>query len=133
MAKKKKFIVLARRGDVGEKGLITGKGHRKFYKDSAMWISDPAEAREIEQKYKGKVSVTEDQQYTWSVNNEGADGTKLTNIHKYTFQGVDTTKFVKPKEGQRKIFSGVEYRRAMVGGKWQWIPIENKPKGGGTK
>lgn len=89
MAKKKKFIVLARRGDIGEKGVVTGRGHRKFRNNSALWLSDEGEAREVEQKYKGKVAVTEDQQYTWSQNNEGGNGTRMDNIHNYTFHGVD--------------------------------------------
>lgn len=98
MAKKKKFIVLARRGDIGEKGIVTSRGHRKFYKDSALWLSDEGEAKEVEQKYKGKVSVTEDQQYTWSVNNEGGNGTRMDNIHKYTFTGVDMRKIRTTKD-----------------------------------
>lgn len=93
MAKKKKFIVLPRNGKIFEEGLKTGKGHRKFKQAGAMWITDEAEAREIENEYgmKGKkqVAVTTDQQYEWSANNEGSDGTKMGNIHNYTFQGVD--------------------------------------------
>lgn len=93
MAKKKKFIVLPRNGNIFEKGLTTGRGHRKFKKAGAMWITDEAEAREIEHEYgmKGKkqVAVTTDQQYEWSANNENGDGTKMDNIHNYTFQGVD--------------------------------------------
>lgn len=89
MAKKKKYIVLARNGRIQTKGLTTGKGHRTFGEKSAMWISDPAEAREIETQYgmKGskEVAVTTDQQYEWSVNNEGGNGTKLNNVHNYTF------------------------------------------------
>jgi hypothetical protein len=89
MAKKKKFIVLARNPKTQTNGIVTGKGHRVFGQKSAMWISDEAEAREIEHQYgmKGSrdVAVTTDQQYEWSVNNEGSDGTKTNNIHHYTF------------------------------------------------
>lgn len=57
-----------------------------------MWITDEAEAREIEHEYgmKGKkqVAVTTDQQYEWSANNEGGDGRRMDNIHHYTFQGI---------------------------------------------
>ena len=91
--KKKKYIVLPRNGTIFEKGLTTGKGHRKFKKSGAMWITDEAEAREIEHEYgmKGKrqVAVTTDQQYEWSSNNDGGNGTRMDNIHHYTFQGVD--------------------------------------------
>jgi hypothetical protein len=91
--KKKKFIVLPRNGRIFREGLTTGKGHRKFKKPGAMWITDEAEAREIEQQYgmKGtkQVAVTTDQQYEWSANNENGDGRRMDNIHNYTFQGAD--------------------------------------------
>lgn len=97
MAKKKKYIILARNKKTATNGLTTGKGHRSFGRYSALWISDEAEAREIEHQYGMKgtkdVSVTIDQQYEWSVNNEGSDGTKMSgNTHHYTFQGVDTSR-----------------------------------------
>lgn len=95
MAPKRKYIVLARNKKIAEKGLSTGKGHRSFGNYSAMWISDPAEAREIDHQYgmKGSkdVAVTTDQQYEWSVNNEGGNGTRMDNIHHYTF-GPQTSK-----------------------------------------
>lgn len=91
--KKKKFMVMARNEKIQTSGIKTGKGHRSFGEKSVLWISDPAEAREIETEYgmKGKrqVAVTTDQQYEWSLNNDGQNGTKLNNIHKYTFLGVD--------------------------------------------
>lgn len=97
MAKKKKYIVLARNAKIQTQGLITGKGKRVFGEKSAMWISDPAEAQEIETQYgmKGSkdVAVTTDQQYEWSVNNEGSNGTRMDNTHHYTFAGVDTSHF----------------------------------------
>ena len=87
--KKKKYIVLARNPKIQTKGLTTGRGHRIFGEKSAMWISDPAEAQEIDTQYgmKGSkdVAVTTDQQYEWSVNNEGGNGTKMNNTHHYTF------------------------------------------------
>lgn len=97
MAKKKKYIILARNKKTATNGLTTGKGHRSFGRYSALWISDEAEAREIEHQYGMKgtkdVSVTTDQQYEWSINNEGSDGTKMSgNTHHYTFQGVDTSR-----------------------------------------
>jgi hypothetical protein len=89
MAKKKKYIVLARNKKTATQGLVTGKGRRSFGKYSALWISDPAEAREIETQYgpggTKDVAVTTDQQYEWSLNNEGGNGTKSDNIHNYTF------------------------------------------------
>lgn len=97
MAKKRKYIVLARNPKIQQQGLTTGKGHRSFGSKSAMWISDPAEAAEIETQYgmKGsrQVAVTTDQQYEWSVNNDGGNGTRMDNTHNYTFAGVDTSHF----------------------------------------
>jgi hypothetical protein len=89
MAKKKKFIVLARNKKISQSGIMTGKGRRSFGDYSALWVSDPAEAREIEHEYgmKGSkdVAVTTDQQYEWSVNNDGGNGTRMDNTHNYTF------------------------------------------------
>lgn len=91
--RKKKYIVLARNKKIATQGLVTGKGHRSFGNYSALWISDPAEAREIDHQYGMKgtkdVAVTTDQQYEWSVNNDGGNGTKMDNIHHYTFQAPD--------------------------------------------
>ena|SRR3990167_5106737 len=95
MAKKKKYMVLARNKKIADEGLVTGKGRRQFYNGSAMWISDPAEAREIEHEYgmsgNKQVAVTTDQQYEWSVNNEGGNGTKLNNTHRYTFGPMNSS------------------------------------------
>lgn len=95
MAKKRKYIVLARNPKIQTSGLVTGKGHRVFGEKSALWISDPAEAREIDHQYgmKGSkdVAVTTDQQYEWSVNNDNQNGTKMDNTHHYTF-GPQTSK-----------------------------------------
>jgi hypothetical protein len=100
--KKKKFIVLPRNGTIFEKGLTTSRGHRKFKKPGAMWITDESEAREIEHEYgmKGKrqVAVTTDQQYEWSANNEGGDGRRMDNIHNYTFAGVDTSRIRRTRD-----------------------------------
>lgn len=102
MPKKKKFIVLARNGKIQTRGLVTGNGHRQFGKHSALWISDEAEAREIEHQYgmKGSkdVAVTTDQQYEWSLNNERGDGTKLNNIHHYTFHVPDMSRIRTTRE-----------------------------------
>jgi hypothetical protein len=95
MAKKKKFIILPRNERIFMQGLTTGRGHRRFKKPGAMWITDEGEAREIDYEYgmKGKkqVAVTTDQQYEWSANNEGGDGRRMDNTHHYTFSGVDMT------------------------------------------
>lgn len=93
MPKKKKHIVLARTPEIMEQGIDTPRGHKGFNGHSVMWVNDAGEAREIEQKYKGKVAVTEDQQYSWSVNNDGGNGTRMDNVHNYTFSGVDTSHF----------------------------------------
>lgn len=115
MAKKKKFIVLPRNGRIFKEGLTTGKGHRKFKNAGAMWITDEAEAREIEHQYgmKGtkQVAVTTDQQYEWSANNDNGDGRRMDNIHHYTFQGIR----LKPQK--QKIICGVLH--VWKFGKWR--------------
>lgn len=115
MAKKKKFIVLPRNGRIFKEGLTTGKGHRKFKNAGAMWITDEAEAREIEYQYgmKGtkQVAVTTDQQYEWSANNDNGDGRRMDNIHHYTFQGIP----LKPQK--TKMIGGVLH--VWKFGKWR--------------
>lgn len=115
MAKKKKYIVLPRNGKIFQEGLTTGRGHRKFKKAGAMWITDEAEAREIDHQYgmKGsrQVAVTTDQQYEWSANNENGDGRRMDNIHHYTFQGVSL------KQQKKKVVKGVPY--VWKFGKWR--------------
>lgn len=99
MPKKQKHIIMARTKEMMSDGIETSKGKKEFGKHSVMWVDDAGEAREIEKRYKGKVAVTLDQQYTWSVNNDGGNGTRMDNIHNYTFQGVDT----KNPGGNRRV------------------------------
>jgi hypothetical protein len=66
MAKKKKFIILPRNERIFMQGLTTGRGHRRFKKPGAMWITDEGEAREIDYR-------------------------RMDNTHHYTFSGVDMT------------------------------------------
>ena len=87
------------------RGLKTERGgHRKFgTKTSAMWISDKAEAEEIDHKYglkgRGDVFVVEDEKYGYALNGEQWDmkfderGGQLKTVHHYTFAGVDTSQF----------------------------------------
>jgi hypothetical protein len=101
--KKKKFLVIPREGSAVLNGIQTSRGHRKFNGKTYMHISDPSEAREIDQKY-GKtgtqdVYVAEDEQYSRALNGEKweiqsslrGDNVKL--LHNYTFSGVDTSHF----------------------------------------
>lgn len=89
MAKKKKHIILARNEKIAEKGLELDGKPMKFHQGKALWIEDEGKARALQQKYPRDVAVTLDQQYTWHANNEGGNGTRMGNIHHYTFQGVD--------------------------------------------
>ena len=43
-------------------------------------------------------------------------------IHKWTFQGVDTSHFIEPKEGDTKIVNGIEYEYVLVNGLLKLIP-----------
>lgn len=91
MAKKKKFIVLARNKKTSERGLELDGQHLNFErgKGAALWVADEAKAKALQQKYPRDVAVTLDQQYTWHSNNDQGNGTRMDNIHNYTFQGVD--------------------------------------------
>lgn len=91
MAKKKKSIVLARNEKIAEQGLeLDGKKY-EFHQGKALWGEDQGIAEALQQKYPRDIAVTEDQQYSWSVNNDNGNGTTMDNIHHYTFQGVDTS------------------------------------------
>lgn len=74
-------MVVPRTGEAKIKGLDTGKGHRSFKKRGAFFISDPAEAEEIDMRYglKGRkqaadVWVHEDPMYEWHLHNDGSNG-----------------------------------------------------------
>lgn len=108
---KSRYIVLARTPEILEKGVQTGKGHRKFNKKaSAFHISDPAEAREIEQRYKGQVAVTLDQRMTRFVNNDRGE------VHNYFFAGVDMSeiKATQPPKSRWVEFAPGRYRLEKV-------------------
>ena len=49
-------------------------------------------------------------------------------IHHWTFQGVDTSHFVTPQEGDIKIIGGVEYEYVLVNGLLKLIPTYELPK-----
>jgi hypothetical protein len=80
----KRHLILARNTRINEDGLVTGKGKRKFKPgQSAMYIKDAGEAREIEQQYgnhgSADVHVFEDDKVARFVKNEHGE------IHNYTF------------------------------------------------
>jgi hypothetical protein len=104
MAKKKKYIVVARDKKTALAGVSTERGgHRSFgKKTSSMWIGDKSEAEEIDQKYglkgRGDVFVLEDEKYSYAANGEQWDmkfderGGHLKTIHHYTQPAVDLTR-----------------------------------------
>jgi hypothetical protein len=88
LSKAKRYLVLGRTQKIVESGIQTGKGHRRFRRRSGFYVSDPAEAREIEQKYGKKgtkdVNVVEDDRAAWHINaDRSTDGNHAT--HHYTF------------------------------------------------
>lgn len=90
---RKKHIVLARTNEIAETGVELDGQKMKFHRaQSAFWVEDEGKARAIQQKYGKQVAVTLDQQYTWHVNNENGNGTRMDNIHHYTFSGVDMSR-----------------------------------------
>jgi hypothetical protein len=95
----KRYMVVPRTPAAQQKGIDTGKGHRDFGKQSALWVGDPAVAREIDDKYgfggKGDVWVHEDPMYEWHLKHEGSDMTgdnpgRNHDIHSYTFGPTDS-------------------------------------------
>lgn len=137
MPKKKKFIVIPREGGAVLNGIRTSRGHRKFNGKTYMHISEPSEAREIEQKY-GKhgtqdVYVAEDEQYARALNGERwevqsnlrGDNVKL--LHNYTFaqMGIELPNR-KSLVGKTKIINDVSYVYVMRDGK---LKLEPKPAG----
>jgi len=94
MTKKKRYIVVPRTMNIMETGLKTGKRKINFDpKKTATWISDPAEAKEIDTQYglkgSGDVWVEQDENLEWHEHHDGnTDGRKVS-IHHYTFSGID--------------------------------------------
>lgn len=86
---KKKMIVLPRTKKISESGVELNGKKMDFHQGKALWMRDEGEARELQAKYPRDIAVTLDQQYTWHANNEQGNGTRMDNIHNYTFQGVD--------------------------------------------
>ena len=82
---KKKTIVLARNKKIAEQGIELEGERMDFHRGSALWVGDEGKARAIAEKYPRDVAVTQDQQYTYAANNEGSNGTRMDNIHHYTF------------------------------------------------
>lgn len=91
MAKKKKFAVYARSKEAALHGFDTSRGHRDFGKTSVLYVSDPSEAKEIDQTYgkKGTMDlyVHEDDQYERALNAETWDvkDGQVKTLHHYTF------------------------------------------------
>jgi hypothetical protein len=141
MPKKKKYMVMARDKKTALSGITTKRGgHRSFgSKTTAMWISDKAEAEEIEHTYgmkgSGDVFVTEDEKYSYAKNAEQWDmkfdekGSHLKTIHHYTFgqMGVslpDRNKLL----GTVKVINDVPYRYTLQDGKMRLRPISRSEK-----
>jgi hypothetical protein len=86
--KKKKFIVVPRT-DKGQRGLETGKGGLDFKGKSAAWVSDPAEAKEIDDRYglkgSGDVWVEQDENLEWHAKHDETTDGIHRGIHHYTF------------------------------------------------
>lgn len=95
MPKKKRYIVVPRTEGVKETGIQTGKGRLTFGDKSAQWVDDPAIAREIDTthglKGSGDVWVEQDENLEWHERHDGMTDGKNLGIHRYTFQGVDTS------------------------------------------
>ena len=93
MSKKRRYIVVPRTTEATKNGLVTGKGKVDFKGKTAAWVSDPAQAEEINTQYglkgSGDVWVEQDENLEWHDKHDGLTDGKMTGIHHYTFQGVD--------------------------------------------
>lgn len=141
MAKKKKYMVVARDKRTALTGLTTQRGgHRAFgRKTQSMWLSDRAEAEEIDHKYgmkgRGDVFVVEDEKYSYALNGEqwdmkfGEKGGELKTVHHYTFTAPDLSHFRTPKAGDRKRVGETTYEYTEIGGKLRLVPLSDIPRG----
>jgi hypothetical protein len=93
MSRKRRFIVVPRNTRTQMNGLQTGKRKLDFGKQTARWIDDPAEARDIDTRYglkgSGDVWVEQDENLEWHAKNDNGTDGRMAGIHHYTFQGVD--------------------------------------------
>lgn len=95
MAKNKRYIVVPRSESVMLNGIQTGKRKINFGKQTAKWVSDPEEAREIDQQYglkgSGDVWVHQDENLEWHEDNGGHTDGRNKGTHHFTF-GPQTSK-----------------------------------------
>lgn len=108
---KKKYIVLARNKKTSDHGLELDGQRMNFKrgKGSALWVADEGKAKALQEKYPKDIAVTLDQQYTFHSENEGANGTRMDNIHNYTFGALTSEQarrnydriFRKPKKRRK--------------------------------
>lgn len=112
MAKKKKYIVVPRTENAMLNGVRTSKGKFNFGKQTARWVDDPAEAREIDTQYglkgSGDVWVEQDENLEWHANNGGQTDGRNRGIHHYTFGPMTSRgavefweRYEKKKKGKR--------------------------------
>jgi hypothetical protein len=105
----KRFMVVPRTPEAQRKGVTTGRGHRKFA-GNKFWVSDPAEAKEIDQTAglhgSGQVWVHEDPGFEFHLKHDGSDGHNF-DVHHYTFQGIDTSHIKKDPENDE----------------YEWVPV----------
>lgn len=120
MANKKTHRVYARDQKAQLDGLETSRGKINFGTKTAVYV-DKETAEEVDARYGMKsfdesVIVAKDEQYERALNGEKWDiipdkknGDWVKTLHKWQFQGVDTSHFVRPREGRVKMIGSVEY------------------------
>ena len=135
MTKKKRFIVVPRTTEAQFRGIRTGKRDLKFGKQTARWISDPAEAREIDAVYgnkgTGDVWVAQDENLEWHEHHDGnTDGRKVS-IHHYTFAQMGTQLPERHKLiGKKKVISGKAYMYIEEEGRLKLAPYQKGYRSG---
>lgn len=98
--KKKTHRIYARDGQVMLDGIQTSKGKVDFGNQTAVYV-DEATAKEVDEKHGGKygdVIVAKDEQYEraldgegWKIQYDSKRGDWVKTVHKWRFQGVDTS------------------------------------------
>ena len=87
--RKKRYIVVPRSERAMLDGVRTGKRKLNFGAKTAIYVDDPAEAREIDSHYglkgNGDVWVEQDENLEWHENNGGGTDGKNRGMHHYTF------------------------------------------------
>lgn len=135
MSKKKRYMIVPRTDRIKNSGLQTGKGNLSFKGKTAMWVDDPAVAREIDAQHglkgSGNVWVAQDENLEWHEKNDGLTDGKKLGIHRYTFAQIGTSlPDRKSLIGKKKMIGGTAYMYVLQDGKMKLSPYKKRTRAG---